>query len=530
MKKETATHVLHSHMKSHMDLYLMSLIVGIFSGGMAVAYRVALDIAEHLRHDVYDSIRSNLNVMTILLVLIVGTIISIILGWIVTHIPMVKGSGIPQVKGIIARQMDFQWAREIIAKFFGGVLAVFAGMSVGREGPSVQLGAEVGAGVFKIFKRKEYDKKYLITCGASAGLSAAFGAPISGTLFAIEELHRFVSPLLVTCVLIAAVSAEFISKNFFGFTPAFVINVDSFYQLKDYLLIILLAVIMTFIGKLFSSGILNFQKIYNKIHINPIIKPIIVIALTVVIGLVCFDVTGGGHHLAQEIIDHSFPYKTLIIFLVLKFIFTLICYATGVPGGIFLPVLVIGAIVGKIYGMFVIETFNLASSYDIYYVILGMATLLTAVTKAPLTGTILILEMTGSFHQFFPVVTACMTTFLVSEVIGIKPIYDLLLHNMLKNNHESHGDEAKKVIVKIPVGPDSDFDNHSMKDIKWPGKCIVVDIERGDQHITPDRDTIIQSGDLLIIFMDEHTANKTTPHLIEMGERINLIDIVDEKL
>ena len=96
---------------------------------------------------------------------------------------MVKGSGIPQVKGIIARQMNFNWARELGAKFFGGVLAIVAGMSLGREGPSVQLGAEVGSGIFKLFKRKEYDKKYLITCGASAGLSAAFGAPIAGIRF-----------------------------------------------------------------------------------------------------------------------------------------------------------------------------------------------------------------------------------------------------------------------------------------------------------------------------------------------------------
>lgn len=237
-------------------------------------------------------------------------------------------------------------------------------------------------------------------------------------------------------------------------------------------------------------------------------------------GLFFFDVTGGGHSLAERVIHESFSYKTLISLLVLKFIFTLVCYSTGIPGGIFLPMLVIGAIIGKIYGMFVIDLFNLTPTYDVYFIIIGMATLLTTVVKSPLTGTILILEMTGSFYHFFPVVTACMATFLVSEMLGIKPIYDLLLKNMLPKKEEIGGDEEKKTLVKIPIGPDSEFDNIYIKDIKWPGRCIIVDIERGDTCLTPTRDTLLQSGDLLVILMNENTANKVTPILLEMGEGI----------
>lgn len=518
MKKETGASVLKCHMKSHMDLYFLAFLVGIFSGVIAVAYRVSLSYAEIFRRGLYTYARENFGIEVLLGLVIFGIVVSLILGWIVVNIPMVKGSGIPQVKGIIARQMNFNWARELGAKFFGGVLAIVAGMSLGREGPSVQLGAEVGSGIFKIFKRKEYDKKYLITCGASAGLSAAFGAPIAGTIFAIEELHKFMSPLLVTCVLIASVSAEFVSKNFFGFSPSFNIHVEGFYQLKDYLLIIVLSIIITFIGKLFSDGILYFQKKYKGIKLNPIIKPVIVVAITIIMGIFFFDVTGGGHGLAERILHESFTYKTLFILLVLKFIFTLICYSTGIPGGIFLPMLVIGAIIGKIYGMFVIDLFDLTSTYDVYFIIIGMATLLTTVVKSPLTGTVLILEMTGSFYHFFPVVTACMATFLMSEVIGIKPIYDLLLENMLPKKEEISGDEEKKTLVKIPIGPDSEFDNIYIKDIKWPGRCIIVDIERGDKCLTPTRDTLLQSGDLLVILMNENTANKVTPILLKMGE------------
>lgn len=522
MKKETGYSALKFHMKSHMDLYFLAFLVGIFSGAVAVAYRASLSLAEIFRRDVYTYARENFGIGVFLGLVVGGVIISLILGWIIVKIPMVKGSGIPQVKGIIARQMDFNWVKELGAKFFGGVLAIVAGMSLGREGPSVQLGAEVGSGIFSIFKRKEYEKKYLVTCGASAGLAAAFGAPIAGTVFAIEELHKFMSPLLVTCVLIASVSAEFVSKYFFGFSPSFNIHVDEFYQLNHYMLIIVLAIIITFIGKLFSDGIFYFQKLYKNIKMNPMIKPVIVVGITIVVGIFLFDITGGGHGLAERIIHESFTYKTLFILLVGKFLFTLICYATGIPGGIFLPMLVIGAIIGKIYGMVVIDMFHLTSNYDVYFIILGMATLLTTVVKSPLTGTVLILEMTGSFYHFFPVVTACMTTFLISELIGIKPIYDLLLENMLPKEQETKGDNENKVIIKVPVGPDSEFDNTYIKDIVWPGtcRCLIVEIERGDRGVTPHGSTKILSGDLLVILMDEENANKFTHTLIKMGEGI----------
>ena len=198
--------------------------------------------------------------------------------------------------------MDFSWARELAAKFVSGVVAVGSGMSLGREGPSVQLGAEVGTGVFKIFKRNEYDKKYLISCGASAGLAAAFGAPLAGVVFAIEELHKFMSPLLVTCVLISSVCAEFVSKYFFGFSPSLNIQVDTTYQLKYYFLIIIFALAMTIIGKLFEEALLKGQKIYGKIKINPIFKPVVIITITVFMGIFFTKVIGGEHTLAEKVI------------------------------------------------------------------------------------------------------------------------------------------------------------------------------------------------------------------------------------
>lgn len=215
MEKETADKALKTHHSSHLSLYFYGAVVGIITGIVIVGYRVSLSFAQKYREMFYEYVRHTLfDAQTIFVLAVLILITSVFLGYVVVKYPMIKGSGIPQVKGVLIRQMDFSWARELTAKFVSGVVAVGSGMSLGREGPSVQLGAEVGTGVFKIFKRNEYDKKYLVSCGASAGLAAAFGAPLAGVVFAIEELHKFMSPLLVTCVLISSVCAEFVSKHF----------------------------------------------------------------------------------------------------------------------------------------------------------------------------------------------------------------------------------------------------------------------------------------------------------------------------
>ena len=522
MKSDTARRAVGSYLRSHMDLYLLAAIVGILSGVVAVGYRISLDFVNEHRDAYFTYARNNMNFKIIGLLVLFAIVTSLILGYIIVKYPMVKGSGIPQVKGIIARQMDFNWCRELGTKFVGGVVAIGTGMSMGREGPSVQLGAEIGRGIFDIFKRKDYDKKYLVTCGASAGLTAAFGAPFAGVVFAIEEIHKFMSPLLITCILIASVCAEFVTEFFFGFGTSFDLqNVTTVYQLKYYFLLVLFALIVTILGKLFSDGIVYFQKLYSKIKIPPMIRPIIVVITSIFLGLFFMDVTSGGHGLAEKIINEPFAYKTLIILFILKFVFTLMCYGSGAPGGIFLPILVLGALVGKVYGMIVINYFpGLTAGYEVYFVILGMAAFLTAVVKSPLTGTILILEMTGSFAHFFPLVVTCMATFLISELLQMKPIYDTLLLNMLPKTKFQERRCKKKVITRIAVGPDTRFDNRCIKDIKWPDGCLVVALERADEEIIPNGNDKVQSGDIIVILTDEGTANNMTLKLMEMGEKI----------
>lgn len=205
-------------------------------------YRVALEKAGLLLNYIYSviSIKPILILPWIISLIIIGYIV----GLMVKAEPMISGSGIPQVEGVLLRKLDMTWWKVITGKFLGGVLSIGSGLSLGREGPSVQLGSAIGQGFSKIFKRINVEEKYLITSGASAGLAAAFNAPLAGAMFALEEVHKNFSPLILLSALSSALSADFIASGFFGLKPVFNFGNLASLPLQFYLYIILLGIIL----------------------------------------------------------------------------------------------------------------------------------------------------------------------------------------------------------------------------------------------------------------------------------------------
>ena len=216
------------------------------------------------------------------------------------------------------------------------------------------------------------------------------------------------------------------------------------------------------------------------------------------------EVLGGGHHIVNLLSTTNLPLLFLLTLLILKFIFTMVSYGSGVPGGIFLPLLVIGALAGNIYGFLVCKYFNLEPQFINNFIILAMAAYFTAIVKAPITGSILITELTGSFSHLLAMITVSMSAYIISELMNSKPIYDVLLNRILKNKNKSLSDENKeKIIIEVPVCLGSNLENKCIKDIQWPPSCLLVGIERGGQEIIPKGDTKIFAGDYLIVLTDE---------------------------
>ena len=190
-----------------------SLIVGLAVGLVIVLHRLILSNVFSTFKKFYSLGREN----TFYIPLIFGVLI--LLGYIVGKFvkidPMITGSGIPQVEGILLRKLKEKWYSVLILKFVGGLVCLGAGLSLGREGPSVQIGACVGEGYAETTKKKDNEKKYFVTCGASAGLAAAFNAPMAGVMFSLEEAHKNFSPIVLLSAMAASLAADFASKNFF---------------------------------------------------------------------------------------------------------------------------------------------------------------------------------------------------------------------------------------------------------------------------------------------------------------------------
>ena len=493
--------------------------IGISTGLLIVLYRLALEKASILLDYIYKNISTK--PMLIFPWIIILIVIGYIVGLMVKTNPMISGSGIPQVEGVLLRKLDMTWWKVVIGKFLGGVLAIGAGLSLGREGPSVQLGAAIGQGFSKIFKRIKIEEKYLITSGASAGLAAAFNAPLAGAMFALEEVHKNFSPLILLSAISSALSADFIASGFLGLKPVFNFGNLALLPLKFYFYIIILGIILGVLGVLFNKSLLKTQDLYVKqVWLKREFRIIIPLLISIAFGILLPQVLGGGHELISSLTDGNFSLKLLIILLLMKFLFTMASFGSGAPGGIFLPLLTIGALIGNTYGAIIINFAHFDNLYISNFIILGMAGYFAAVVKSPITGTILITEMTGSFNHLLSLAVVSIVAYIIADVLGSKPVYELLLEKILKNKGTDLpiGNKNNKSILEFPVCMGSKLDGKQIKEIKWPSRSLLVAVKRGEEEIIPKGDTIIFPGDYLVVLTNEDRVSKINDALTLITE------------
>ncbi|MDP4128182.1 MAG: H(+)/Cl(-) exchange transporter ClcA [Bacillota bacterium] len=508
-KHNTYNSLFHWH-SFRLKLVLEGICVGILAGLVVVLYRYALERAGVMLTEVYH----NLSQRPLLIPIWLGAtvLIGYVVGLMVKYEPMISGSGIPQVEGVLLRKLDMKWWKVIIGKFIGGVLVIGSGLSLGREGPSVQLGAAVGQGFSNVFKRIKIEEKYLITSGASAGLAAAFNAPLAGVMFALEEVHKNFSPLVLLSALSAALSADFVSSQFFGLKPVFHFENLIVLPLRSYAAILVLGVVVGVLGAAFNKMLLGTQTLYARQKwLSKRFWIIIPLLISVVLGFSLPRVLGGGHELIESLVaPGNFTLKILLVLLVTKFLFTMASFGSGAPGGIFLPLLAIGAVIGNIYGVLMVDLFHFDSHFIINFIILAMTGYFTAVVRAPITGTILITEMTGTFSHLLSLALVSIVAYMVADLLGSKPVYESLLDRILRKQGEGvvPGDEGTKSILEFAVCMGSTLDGKQIKDVKWPAHCLLVSVKRGNEEIIPKGDTTIYPGDYLIVLTNEDRVSK----------------------
>ena len=496
-KKNGISEIINHRHSLRFKLVGEATIIGALVGIVIVLNRILITKLSPLFKTLYsDASSSFLNLLKVFCVVI---LVGIIVGIMVKKEPMISGSGIPQLEGILGKKIKINWLKVLFYKFFGGILSLSAGLSVGREGPSVQMGGAVGEWFSKVFKRINIEEKFLITSGASAGLSAAFNAPLSGVIFALEEVHKNFSPLVLLSAMASSLAADFVCKQFLGLEPAMSFkNVDVF-PLKYYWLLLIMGVFVGISGMIFNKGFL----------------------CAAVVGIMSPILLGGGHDLIISLVNEGFTLKILIIFLLIKFIFTFVSFGSGAPGGIFFPLLVLGALVGNIFGVIVCNAFGLPSEYIVNFIILAMAGHFAAIVKAPITGIILITEMTGSFEHMLALAFVVIISYLTADILKSEPIYESLLERVLKNNkREAVLQKGNKTLIEVAVFMGSIIEGKYLKEVDWPEDCLLVATKRGDKEIIPKGNTKIEGGDFLVVLVAEDRVSQVLEEIERIATKV----------
>ena len=501
---------------------LEGVLVGIFSGLIVVAYRVLLGEAEKFTGNMYKFISTNK--IYIPLVLIALILAGYFVGILVEKQPMISGSGIPQVEGILTGYFKVSPIKILINKFVGGVIAIGAGLSLGREGPSIQLGASCGQLVARMFKRIKLEERFLLTSGASAGLAAAFNAPFSGVIFALEEVHKNFSPLVLLSAMSASVTADFVSKQFLGRKPLFDIpgaKALNLIPFKYYGLLIILGIVLGFGGAFYNFVLLKTQDLYGKIK-SVRVRLIVPFIFAMLFGLLCPQVLAGGHGIIHSLLREELVLKMAIIFLVFKFIFSMISFSSGSPGGILFPLLVLGGLIGAIFGEASVILLGISPEYLCTFTILAMAGMFSSIVRAPITGIMLICEMSGTFTHLLTVTIVCAVSYIVADLLGSAPIYESLLDkHIARVKGKPKEMEKGKIFIRYIIHQGSKIENKLVKDLKMPHDALIVSIERGDEEIIPRGDTRVLRGDYILILANQNDETLVREQLGCLCEDVN---------
>ncbi|PKK39426.1 Cl- channel, voltage-gated family protein [Clostridiaceae bacterium JG1575] len=489
------------------------IVAGIFAGLLSVGYRWILSVADLIRHDML----MRRDPTSLLLWVGACVVFALVIGRLLEWEPLSSGSGIPQVQGEILGYFNMSPLRLITAKVLGGFLGSLAGLSLGREGPSIQIGAAAGKLSSRLLHRDLTEESYIVSAGASAGLAAAFNAPLAGTLFTLEEMHKNFSPLILIPSLIAAVIADFLCKNVFGLAPVFRFTTSQALPLTQYYAVLFMGIITGFVGVLFNKSIPLFQDAFKKLPTATRYWPLLAAVPVVLLGFWLPGLTGGGHHLIEEVAHHPTALWMLFVLLFLKLILTSLSYGSKAQGGIFLPVLVLGGLSGILWHQFLQMGGMMPGLYRTNFVILGMAGILTAVVRSPILSIILVTEMTGSFSHLLALSAVAITAYLTAELLGSKPIYETLMERMLGHGGKQTA-TTKRVVKTFRLPMDSAMAGHRVKELSLPKHVLLVGIDRGDEEIIPKGDTKLLAGDEITLVVESRDISLVLDYMDPIEE------------
>ncbi|BBO84975.1 chloride channel protein [Desulfosarcina ovata subsp. sediminis] len=419
---------LQSDHETLIPLLIVAVLIGVLTGFLAVGFRYLLLVASRLCwHDPLDIIggATQLPWIAVILIPLSG---GLLVGPIVSKLaPETRGAGVPEVIHAVASKQGIIRHRTTFYKILSTVVSIGSGASVGREGPIVHIGASVGSSVAQLVRLSSEWRSVFLACGAAAGIAATFNAPMAGMLFAVEIILVDFEISYLSHIAISAVAATVVSHQFLGNLPAFDIPPYTLVSYWEILLYGLLGIIAGFVSIAFIKSISIVEDTLNRFRIPSGLQPAVGGLIVGLLAVKVPHVLGVGYQSVNLILTGKMALDIIAVVLVCKLAATSFSIGGGFSGGIFAPSLVLGALLGGIFGVAVNHLFPEWSAAYPAYGLVGMGAIVSGVTMAPITAIFTIFELTYNFEIILPLITSCITSLIVVKKFYGNSIYETKL-------------------------------------------------------------------------------------------------------
>lgn len=508
----------HSFFNSILPAVSFGALTGILTAVAVNLYKVCAKHVIHLSERGYHYVGEHLYLIPVVLIALIAP--AMLFAYIYRYVPNLRGGGIPTSIGILRGIISFKWIRNLFGIVSMSLVSFLIGVPLGNEGPSVQMGVAIGRGsVFSFGKKHRAWDRYSMTGGACSGFAVATGAPISGVLFAVEEAHQRISPMILmiasTSVMFATITTEIlapilgVSKTLF---PAMQLKQLS---VKDVWIPLVVGIVMGLFAVLF----LNYYRVIFKFF-NKTIKKIrhgwrilFAFVITFAAGLCSFSFISTGHELILELFDGRTTVMMLLLLLLVRSSLTLCSNANRITGGIFLPLLAIGAIVASIIAKTFEATLSLDKSYYSVILVLGIVSCIAGMMKMPLTAIVFAIEALSCYDNILYVIIVSGVTYIITEIFGAESINDRVLEYRVDEINE--GKEIEILDAYVTVKEKSFALGMHVRDIFWPNGLFVLShkhtlpIDQRDQRAIK----AIHEGDILHVRCKTYDLSQTKEEL-----------------
>ena len=420
--------------KKNIPMFCWAFLVGSLAGFVGAIFRILLVEVGRWREAIVAWARPFSMLSWLLPITFSAVLLYAAILLVRKFAPEAGGSGVQEIEGALDEVRPVRWKRVLPVKFVGGLFSLGGGLVLGREGPTIHMGGNIGQMIGEWFQVSKDEIHVLIAAGAGAGLSAAFNAPLAGILFVIEEMrpqfrYNFLS---VQCVLIAAAVSDIVVRMLTSQGPVVAMSDFPSPPLSSLWLFLIFGALFGIFGIVFNRLLVATLNFFTGLRgWSYVLTGLYVGAFIGFLGWLFPDTIGGGYEVISQALSSRIPMTTLLILFVARYGTTVLSYGSGAPGGIFAPLMALGTLFGMWFGHVAHVWFPGLVAHPGIFAVAGMGALFSATVRAPLTGIALAIEMTGNYQEILPLILTCMAATIVAHGLGGRPIYTVLLQRTL---------------------------------------------------------------------------------------------------